>query len=375
MDFDQISLSANVPSETPSFQGAKGAEHFWKFLISGATKSISISQMYFASDGTSSMAPIIDEIKRAAARGVDVFIEIDAHVFRRNVEAHSDWYTIPILDLQKHKNIEVHFNENRRKSGGILHAKCVVADKERFWLGSNNMDWRALEHIYELGVFMESAELSRVLDVAIRQPAGGSRIVSGSAGKPPSSIWFDNHSHQVELTISPSSDAGSGLRDCVEALVELVDEAEESISLSARKIGNHSRDMNLGDWDVFVDRLAKAVQRGVAVRLLVDEYQLSKPADLDFIMEWPKRAGVTTRLVRVPAHSSGDIPHARMHHAKCIVLDQRTTWIGSNNMMPDDFLRARNFGLTIESVRLAEEANQFFNMIWESPYAIELPIN
>lgn len=343
-------------------------------LISEARQSISISQMYFASNGASSMVPIIDEIKKAAARGVDVFIEIDAYVFRRNMEVQNDWYTVPIFDLQKHVNVEVHFNENRRKSGGILHAKCIVADKERFWLGSNNMDWRALEHIYELGVFMQSAGLSRILDAAIRQPSSGSKIVSKSAGEQPSSIGFDIHSSQVELTTSPPCDAGDGLRDCAEALVELIDNSKESISLSSRRIGSHFRNTNLGNWDVLVESLAKAVRRGVSVRILVDEYQLSKPADLGFIMEWPRRAGVTTRLVRVPAHSSGVIPHARIHHAKCIVVDQRMTWIGSNNMMPDDLLRARNFGLTVESVRFAEEVNQFYNMIWDSPFAIELPI-
>jgi hypothetical protein len=237
------------------------------------------------------------------------------------------------------------------------------------------MDWRALEHIFELGIFLESSELSRVLDAAIREPASGSTFVSASTSLPPNSIWLDGNSHHAELTISPSNDAGGGLRDSVEALVELVDEATKSISLSTRKISNRYRDIDSGCWDTLVDRLAKAVHRGVTVRILVDEYQLSKPSDLEFVVNWPKRAGVTMRIVRVPPHSSGKIPHARMHHAKCLITDQRTTWIGSNNMMPDDFLRARNFGLLIENVRLAKEASQFFDMIWDSPYAIELPID
>ena len=44
---------------------------------------------------------------------------------------------------------------------GILHAKYIVVDQRTCYLGSQNFDWRALEHIVELGARFDDAILVR----------------------------------------------------------------------------------------------------------------------------------------------------------------------------------------------------------------------
>jgi phosphatidylserine/phosphatidylglycerophosphate/cardiolipin synthase-like enzyme len=38
-----------------------------------------------------------------------------------------------------------------RIAGGVQHAKFMIVDDREAWLGSQNLDWRALSHIHELG--------------------------------------------------------------------------------------------------------------------------------------------------------------------------------------------------------------------------------
>ena len=37
-------------------------------------------------------------------------------------------------------------------SGGIIHAKYLLVDGKQAFVGSQNFDWRALEHIHETGL-------------------------------------------------------------------------------------------------------------------------------------------------------------------------------------------------------------------------------
>ena len=42
-------------------------------------------------------------------------------------------------------------------SGGIIHAKYMVVDGKQAFIGSQNFDWRSLEHIHETGLRISDA--------------------------------------------------------------------------------------------------------------------------------------------------------------------------------------------------------------------------
>ena len=41
--------------------------------------------------------------------------------------------------------------DTAKSMGGVLHAKYFIVDGREAYLGSQNFDWRSLEHIQELG--------------------------------------------------------------------------------------------------------------------------------------------------------------------------------------------------------------------------------
>ena len=59
--------------------------------------------------------------------------------------------------------------------GGVLHAKGMIVDGRTFFLGSQNWDWRALEHIHELGVRVRHPDLARGMFIR-------NALVAGSHG-------------------------------------------------------------------------------------------------------------------------------------------------------------------------------------------------
>lgn len=53
---------------------------------------------------------------------------------------------------------------------GVLHTKFIIADDSSFYLGSANMDWRALTDVKELGLYFKNctgltSDLRRIFEV------------------------------------------------------------------------------------------------------------------------------------------------------------------------------------------------------------------
>lgn len=52
-------------------------------------------------------------------------------------------------------NLELRVIPFERLSGGIVHAKYLLVDGKQAYMGSQNLDWRALEHIHETGLLID----------------------------------------------------------------------------------------------------------------------------------------------------------------------------------------------------------------------------
>ena len=58
-------------------------------------------------------------------------------------------------------NVEVHRLD---LAPGVLHAKYFVVDGRDAYLGSQNFDYRSLEHIFEIGVHTDSPAVATGLE-------------------------------------------------------------------------------------------------------------------------------------------------------------------------------------------------------------------
>jgi phosphatidylserine/phosphatidylglycerophosphate/cardiolipin synthase-like enzyme len=85
--------------------------------------------------------------------------------------------------------------------------------------------------------------------------------------------------------------------------------------------------------------------------------------------EPPQLPGVAVKLVSIVPWSGGEIPYARLIHAKYMVVDGRKVWVGTSNWEDGYFTRSRNVSVFIDSAHLGERLDRFFADLWSRPYA------
>jgi phosphatidylserine/phosphatidylglycerophosphate/cardiolipin synthase-like enzyme len=82
---------------------------------------------------------------------------------------------------------------------------------------------------------------------------------------------------------------------------------------------------------------------------------------------------VAVRVLTIPPWSGGEIPFARVAHAKYLAVDAERAWVGTSNWDRDYFYESRNVGVIAEGRELAGQLERFFDDNWSSAYAGPLP--
>jgi phosphatidylserine/phosphatidylglycerophosphate/cardiolipin synthase-like enzyme len=233
-----------------------------------------------------------------------------------------------------------------------------------------------LDHIQEMGVQLESLEIAASLmeifetDWAI---AGGSpRSTRIKKGTTPGNIPA-LEARSVELVASPKGWLPREESWELPRIIGLIDGAKRSIHVQVLKYKIVNRDgKRFTDLD---DALRRAAQRGVKVRLLVSEWAVSEQAVKDKSLETltDLASVVDVRVLKIPAWSGGEIPFARVAHAKYLVVDGQVAWVGSSNWEGDYFLKSRNVGIILSGGRIPERLDKFFDENWTSTYVAPLP--
>src|SRR5262252_2197818 len=139
-----IELGESRPLETslgdPSLPAAADV---WVDMIRGAKSSVDLEEFYLSRKPGEALDPVLDELGRASARGVKIRLLLDAGMHRTYPQPADSLGTLP--------NFIVRTIDYHRIAGGVQHSKFMVVDDKEAWLGSQNLDWRALTHIHELG--------------------------------------------------------------------------------------------------------------------------------------------------------------------------------------------------------------------------------
>lgn len=128
----------------------------WLDLINQASKNIKIVAYYFTLtcvDNTFNSCPedgdlIMNALLNADSRGVVTEILIDYPSFG---------YDDLELFAKKMKNLIVIKLDVKSltNSSGIQHSKLLIADDVAFYMGSANLDWRALSEVKETGIYIK----------------------------------------------------------------------------------------------------------------------------------------------------------------------------------------------------------------------------
>jgi phosphatidylserine/phosphatidylglycerophosphate/cardiolipin synthase-like enzyme len=244
------------------------------------------------------------------------------------------------------------------------------------FLGSQNFDWRALAHIQEIGVRIRSkviaGALLDILDTDWALASGQRRPSADRVRRHPLGEVVTSTGENVTLVASPKGWLPDESSWELPKLVALLDAAKQNIHLQVLTYKTTDRDSN-APFPTLDDALRRAAGRGVRVHLVVSDWS-SKPGSegrraLDALATVPN---VEVRIVTIPRWSGGEVPFARVAHAKYLVVDTTSAWIGTSNWEAGYFTKSRNVGVIVRGGALPPRLDGVFSGGWASAYATPL---
>ena len=345
-----LELVETAPVETTlDHPEIRDAWQVWPELIGQATARLDFAEFYASDEPGSRLTPVIEAIFAAARRGVRVRFLAEANFVKTYPE---------VLQALREHGVDVRIFEVRKIMGGVLHAKYFLVDGREAYLGSQNFDWRSLQHIQELGVRFRQPDAVRALQDIYELDWA---LAAGTARPKPSSAYeFPQHTRdgaEVTLLASPRGFLPDEKLWDLPALVELIDSARRSVRVQL---------LTYAEVPELQAALVRAAARGAAVTLLLSDWEL-RPKTLRDLRTLDPRIAV--RIFTIPQATTGFIPFARVAHAKYCVVDAARGWVGTSNWEPDYFFKSRNVGLLLDGGQIPPQLEAFFLGNWGSTYA------
>ena len=362
-----LELAETVPVETSLDDPQIAAAHtVWLALIEGAERRIDLEQFYVSPrpGGEGRLQPILAALEAAAARGVPVRLLADAKF--------EQTYPDTLAALGAVAGIEVRLIDMKPVRGGVQHAKFFRVD-DAVWLGSQNFDWRSLEHIHELGVTVREPRAAADLGAVFEQDwaiAGGGAVPEPGAPAAdddgPAPTPYRGGTVHIEAVASPADLLPPGVDWDLPHLLRMIEGAQGRVrvQLLSHAIVGYDKQA----WDTLDAALRDAAARGVAVELMVSDWS-KRGHKLEVAQALARVDGVTVKFVVIPDWSGGFVDFSRTIHSKYMTVDGTQAWLGTSNWSRDYFHSSRNVGVVVEGALFAEDLDRVFQRIWDSEYA------
>lgn len=347
------------------------ATETWISLIHSARHTIDLEEFYLSTWPEEPTDGVLGALGSAAQRGVKIRLLLDARMYRT--------YPRVADSLAKVPGWSVRLLPWARIGGGVQHSKYFVVDKSISFVGSQNLDWRALKHIHELGVRIRdprvATELEHVfeMDWAEGYAVGGqpdtTRVPRATAvAHAPGMLPFrivqtPGDTVLVWIGWTPRKFCPDTTWWDRDRIVGMLDAAQRTIVVQSLTYATEA----YGDRDDALDQaLRRAAARGVQVRLIISDWEMGTKgmSDLQALSRVPN---VQVKLGTVPPWSGGYIPFGRVEHCKYAVVDSLWTWVGTSNWEPSYFSSNRNIGITMKNRPIALSASRIFEASWVAP--------
>ena len=284
------------------------------------------------------------------------------------------------------------------------HAKAVVLDEQEIWLGSGNFkdssfpnrqQYEANGEIVlfgsdgnrEWGIFVNSSTLAnKLLDrMSWDENTDHPHIEAYDPGEPQfdkpdswSGLPTSNLPLDPPLYTIPEFEGDfdgkllSCPDDCANAIISSINNAESSILLSLQYLDldwwyGWSEESNPWGDSLIVGALERAAERGVSIRLIINEYYADESPEVqqatNLLNEiWNHTYGYDTAAIMMSA--GGDDRILKLHN-KGMIIDSETILIGSMNWGSNSLLQNREYGLLLNSSELAQYYIESWTSDWE----------
>jgi phosphatidylserine/phosphatidylglycerophosphate/cardiolipin synthase-like enzyme len=367
-----VEVVQSFPIETSlQVRGIAQTQQVWLDIVNSATQTLDIEQYYINNQAGQSLAPVIDAIKAAAARGVQIRVILDSAFLKSSADEANDLLGVNGVEVR-----QVDF------SPGIMHAKYMVADGVNAYTGSANMDWLALSHIHEMGVHTVDATVGSELESIFNTDWPNATKLSGSAVLPTFSLArfipfmsFATGLPGIGVVASPKSANPMDIPDSLSAVTDMIGDASQSLDVQVYEYSTTPYSGHGSPWTALDDAIRAAANRGVKVRLMVDATVMNSHSKTA-LQALAKLSNIQIRTITIPQWSGGPLKYARLIHSKYLVVDGGTSaWIGSENWIDSYFLNTRNVGILIQDPTVAAQAEQVYQSVWGSAYGEALTAN
>jgi phosphatidylserine/phosphatidylglycerophosphate/cardiolipin synthase-like enzyme len=358
-----IEIVESIPVETVlDNPEIRNTPEVWHEMISGATRTLDIEQFYVSDQPGEPLAPVLQDILDAGARGVKVRLIADARMAKTYPES--------IARLGKGANIAARTIDFGKAAGGIQHAKYMIVDGEEVFLGSQNFDWRALKHIHELGLRIRHPELAAVYGDIF---ALDWQIAENPAARPAPATYAGSYTIVSApgdtVAILPSASPKSLIPDTSmwdeTRLLALIDGAKNALFLQFLTYSPVGRDKGL--YVNLESALKRAALRGVHVSMIVSDWGKDRPG-VDYLKSLACFPNIEIKFSEIPEWSGGYVPFGRVEHCKYVIADEREFWLGTSNAEKSYFYNTRNVGAVVRSPRLTGQMRMIFLKSWNGPY-------
>ena len=365
---NNIELVESIPVETTlDNEDIRNASEVWLEMINSAKKTLDFGEFYISHKEGEALTPILEAITNAADRGVKVRFVVDGNMYKTYPETADK--------LKEHENIDVHVYKLNEITGGVLHAKYFIVDDKEIFMGSQNMDWRALKHIHELGIRIENKKLVSFykdlfeLDWSLSaEDADTDALLSNIVLSDDLEMFQMKNSAYGKASLIPTASNPAIIYHSQNwdevRLVNMIDHATESIRIQLLSYSPLSRD---GLYEELDFALRRAAARGANVEMILSDWNFYSPR-IEYIKSLHAIPNIEIKFSTIPEASTGYVGYARVEHCKIMVVDEKEFWLGTSNWSKSYYHNGRNLGIIVENNKLAERVSQIFLKSWNSDY-------
>ncbi len=368
----QSSLNFELVESTPvgtmlDNADIRDAHDVWLEMINSAHSTLDIEEFYISDQKGELLEDVLRAIGKAARRGVHVRIIIDARMHKT--------YPNPADSLGTLRNISLRVIDYGKLAGGVQHAKFFIVDGEQIFLGSQNFDWRALNHIHELGVRIRQKEAVSIyaqafdLDWKLAETNDRSAIAAllqpAHFPMPLTVVNGPGDTIRFIPTMSPKVTIPDTLLWDERQIVGLIDGATTEVECQMLTYSPVGRDkIYYAELD---NALRRAAVRGVKVKMVVSDWSIDRPA-ISYLKSLAVVPNIEVRYSTIPDWSGGYIPFARVEHCKYLVTDTTACWVGTANWEKSYFYSTRNLGVVALNSKFTKRLREIFFKGWDGPY-------
>jgi phosphatidylserine/phosphatidylglycerophosphate/cardiolipin synthase-like enzyme len=344
----------------------------WSEMFDNAKSEIVIGQFYAVNKPGSVFDKVVERLAAAGKRGVKIRFLME----QKGVGLSEK----PTLDqLRAIPNLELRILDFSKLTGnGIIHAKYMVVDGATAFIGSQNFDWRAFEHIHETGLRITDPKLAGQVLAVFNQDWRAQALTEQGAAVPALNAITaaPNYRQETFLLASPNRYNPAGIGDSESGLPALLADAKSEVRIQLLDYAplSYGPKGTRPYYAVIDNAVRSAANRGVKIKLMVSNWNMEQPAQA-YLKSLAMLPNVEIRVVTIPVASGGFIPFARVIHSKTMVIDNQIAWVGTSNWAGGYMDLSRNMEVVMRNEKMAQRLAATQEQIWSSQYAQALDIN